>query len=137
MNLQYGGTKRTIKKDRENALRGVDHDNVAKKQAAAVNILVDAFLKDKSINDDTTVNVQAVSTERALSVNITLDQQTFVNQTPEATESNSKPLTKKAEREKQEANAKTVVKKVERIDITDAKDGTPAAIREELEKEGK
>jgi hypothetical protein len=114
MNLQYGGTKKTIEKDRETALRGVEGNKAEEKKADAVNALVDAFLKDKAIHDNTRVNVTAVSSERALTVNITLDQDTFIPPpNPEAP--TGKALTKAQERDKQAANAKSVIKKVERI----------------------
>jgi hypothetical protein len=126
MNLQYSGTKKTLSKDRENAVKQFGTNKVDKARIDAVNDLVDAFLKDKSISDETTVSVNAVSSTTAISINVTLDQATVVNAPPQATESNSKPLTKSAEKAKQEANAKTVIKKVERIAPEDATDGNTA-----------
>jgi hypothetical protein len=120
MNLQYGGTKRTIEKDRETALAQIDKNNkLDRKRAEAVNTLVDSFLSDKAINDSSSVNVTAVSTERALSINVTIDQETFVANQPGQEQPESKPLTKTAERAKQAANAKTVTKRVERIEPTE------------------
>jgi hypothetical protein len=120
MNLQYGGTKKTIEKDREAALAQIDKNNkLDRKRAEAVNTLVDSFLSDKAINDSSSVNVTAVSTERALSINVTIDQETFVANQPGQEQPESKPLTKTAERAKQAANAKTVTKRVERIEPTE------------------
>jgi hypothetical protein len=126
MNINYGGTKKTLDKDRETALERIDVKNpVDKKRVAAVNDLVDAFLADKSIDDSVSVSVTAVTSTNAMSVNITLNQATFVPPVPpETINEQSKPLTKKAEKDKQEANAKTVTKKVERISAEDATDGT-------------
>lgn len=134
MNIQYGGTKKTIEKDRTTALAAIDkNDKVGKKRADAVNELVDAFLADKAINDSTRVNVTAVSTDRALTVNVTLDQETFVHTPPVATDNEqSKPLSKKEENAKQAANAKSVTKKVERINAEDATDGTVGELNRQL-----
>lgn len=128
MNIQYGGSKKTIEKDRATALATLDTKNkVDKKRIDAVNDLVDAFLSDKAIDDSTSVSVNAVTSTTAMSVNITINQATFVPQQPVATTNEiSKPLTKSAEKAKQEANAKTVIKKVERIAPEDATDGNAA-----------
>jgi hypothetical protein len=116
MNLQYSGTKKTLAKERELTLKGLSGNKVDEQRADAVNHLVDTFLKDKSIDDTTNVSVTAVTSTNAMSVNITLNQQTFIPPAAPALPSEaSKPLTKSAEKEKQAANAKTITKKVERV----------------------